>query len=278
MTLLYRRTREEMPAIAAEVDAALAEGVSIEFLVAPTAIRRANGLPCAVAVQRMSLGEPDASGRRRPVPVEGAVFEVPALVVIAAVSQTPIWNGLDAIGSDGTSLRPGEDGVLGKGVWAGGDALGLGIAGVAIAQGRQAAEAAHAMLTDAECPAAQSPTCIRAEEVRQDFYAARSRVRVAERPVAERIAQAELEVHGTIGEAAFLEEVERCFSCGQCHGCQNCYMFCNKGNFVRINEARPGAYFALSVESCMGCGKCVELCPTGFLSPAAGRPFAASPG
>lgn len=275
VTLLYRRTREEMPAVADEVDAALAEGVTIEFLAAPTAIRREQNLPCAVVAQRMSLGEPDASGRRRPIPVEGAAFEVPARVVIGAVSQTLIWDGLEALGSIGTSLRPGEDGVLGEGVWAGGDALEPGIAGVAIAQGRKAAEAVHAMLTNAKRPAAQAPTRIAASEVRQDYYAARTPVRIAERPVAERIAQAELEVRETISEAAFLEEVERCFSCGQCHGCQHCFMYCNKGNFVRMEQPRPGAYFALSLECCMGCGKCIELCPTGFLSPAEGRPLAA---
>lgn len=276
VTLLYRRTREEMPAIADEVDAALAEGVTIEFLAAPTAIRRDADRPCAVVAQRMSLGEPDASGRRRPVPIEGALFEVPAHAVIAAVSQTPVWDGLDALGFGALARQPREGDVPGQGVLAGGDALGLGIAGVAITQGRQAAEAAHAMLTDARRPAAQPPARVAGSEVRHDFYASRARVRVAERPVAERIAQANLEVHGTIGEDAFLEEVERCFSCGQCHGCQNCYMFCNKGNFVRMERARPGAYFTLSVESCMGCGKCLELCPTGFLSPADGRPLAAS--
>lgn len=277
VTLLYRRTREEMPAIADEVDAALAEGVSVEFLAAPTAIRRDKDQPCAVVAQRMSLGEPDASGRRSPIPIEGALFEVPAGAVIAAVSQTPIWDGLDALGSDALARELRDGGVPHDGVFAGGDALGLGIAGGAITQGRQAAEAAHAMLADARHPAAQPSARVAGNEVRSDFYAARARVRVAERPVAERIAQADLEVHETISEDAFLEEVERCFSCGQCHGCQNCYMFCNKGNFVRIERARPGAYFTLSVESCMGCGKCLELCPTGFLSPAEGRPLAASP-
>ena len=82
----------------------------------------------------------------------------------------------------------------------------------------------------------------------------------------ERIRGTDLEVHETISEAAFLREAGRCFSCGQCHGCQYCLMYCNVGSFTRLERGWPGAYFALSLERCMGCGKCIELCPTGFLS------------
>ncbi|HFB97750.1 MAG TPA: FAD-dependent oxidoreductase, partial [Bryobacterales bacterium] len=79
VTILYRRTRKEMPAIDAEVDGALEEGVKIEFLAAPTEILlgedgRARGLKCI----RMELGEPDSSGRRRPIPKPGTEFEVEA--------------------------------------------------------------------------------------------------------------------------------------------------------------------------------------------------------
>lgn len=263
VTLLYRRTREEMPAIAGEVDEALAEGVSIEFLAAPTAIRRDAIGPSAVMAQRMKLGEPDESGRRRPIAVPGAPFAVPARLVITAVSQTVDWEGLEQLEPDATAQRSGGD------VWSGGDMLGLGIAGMAIAQGRHAAEAVHATLTGA-APRARplrqdSPA---ARDVAFDFYPASPRAEIFERPVAERIARPDLEVHETLSEEAFVQEAERCFSCGQCHGCQYCFMYCNGGGFVRLGEAQPGAYFALSLDRCLGCGKCIELCPTGFLSPA----------
>ena len=75
-------------------------------------------------------------------------------------------------------------------------------------------------------------------------------------------------MHETISEDAFLQEAERCFSCGLCNGCQYCFMYCNGGGFVRVDQAQPGAYFALALERCVGCGKCIDLCPTGFLSPA----------
>jgi Pyruvate/2-oxoacid:ferredoxin oxidoreductase delta subunit len=84
--------------------------------------------------------------------------------------------------------------------------------------------------------------------------------------VAERLAAPETEVRGTIGEAQFLEEVERCFSCGLCFGCEQCFMYCNGGGFLRLDEPAPGSYFALKLDGCEGCRKCVELCPCGFLS------------
>jgi len=147
--------------------------------------------------------------------------------------------------------------------------LGLGIAGMAIAQGRQAAEAVHAKLSGAARPAAPAAPARQtspARDVAADFYPAQPPARVPEQPVAERIAQPDLEVHETLSEDAFVQEAERCFSCGQCHGCQYCFMYCNGGGFVRLDETQPGAYFALSLDRCLGCGKCIELCPTGFLS------------
>ena len=78
VTMLYRRTRNEMPAIASEIDDARAEGVSIEYLAAPVEIKRNGGKVKAVVVQRMELGEPDSSGRCKPVPVPGSEYKLPA--------------------------------------------------------------------------------------------------------------------------------------------------------------------------------------------------------
>jgi len=270
VTLLYRRTRTEMPATAQEVDAALAEGVTIEFLAAPAQIRRDALRARAVVVQRMALSEPDASGRRRPVAEEGVTFEVPARLVIAAVSQTTDWSDLKRFDPGANALRAGDAGALGGGVWAGGDTLGAGVAGMAIAQGRQAAEAVHAVLTGAAPASRKAPPGEPTRDVVADYYASYAPAHGIERPVGERIAHANLEVHETISEEAFLREAERCFSCGQCHGCEHCFMYCNGGGFVRVAQAQPGAYFALALEHCLGCGKCIDLCPTGFLSPAGG--------
>ena len=73
------------------------------------------------------------------------------------------------------------------------------------------------------------------------------------------------EVTGTITEKELLAEVERCFSCGSCSGCQQCFMYCTAGCFVKVEEPKPGMYFSLNLDQCHQCGKCIEVCPCGFL-------------
>jgi NADH-quinone oxidoreductase subunit F len=96
VSIFYRRSREEMPVTEVEYDEALAEGVQVNFLVSPTRIAnddwKITGLQCV----RMKLGEPDASGRRRPIPVSGSEFFAPADTVIAAVGQAPDLSFLPA--------------------------------------------------------------------------------------------------------------------------------------------------------------------------------------
>lgn len=89
VTILYRRSRNEMPASQEEVEAAQKEGVDIHFLVAPTHLYGDNGRVNRVEFIRMELGEPDASGRRRPVPVEGSEVTMEVDQVISAIGQSP---------------------------------------------------------------------------------------------------------------------------------------------------------------------------------------------
>lgn len=87
--ILYRRTREEMPAYPWEVDEGIEEGVSLQFLTAPVRFIGEGGKVCGVECVKMSLAEPDASGRRRPVAVAGSEFTVPADLVVTAIGQAP---------------------------------------------------------------------------------------------------------------------------------------------------------------------------------------------
>jgi formate dehydrogenase beta subunit len=89
VTLLYRRSRTEMPARADEVDAAEKEGVKLYFLALPVKIITENNKITATECQRMELGEPDSSGRRRPVPVKGSEFIIPADMVLTAIGESP---------------------------------------------------------------------------------------------------------------------------------------------------------------------------------------------
>ena len=266
VTMLYRRTRAEMPAIAAEVEDALAEGVTIEFLAAPVEVIRDEGRLVGVVVRRMALGEPDRSGRRAPVPIPGSDYPLAADSVIAAVSQQPDWSGLERPGET-VWAEPAPHGELLEGVWTGGDTMGLGIAGRAIAQGREAAETVDARLRGAPPPARPAVDPLPKGAVKPDFYPARPPVTLPRQPADYWHTDPDAELQDTITEAEFLHEVGRCFSCGLCYGCEQCFMFCNAAGFARLTHGKPGAYFAVHLERCQACGKCADLCPCGFLTP-----------
>ncbi len=265
VTLLYRRTREEMPAIDEEVEDALAEGVRMDFLAAPIEIRRKLGQVVAVVVQRMALGEPDASGRPRPVALADQTYEIDASLVIPAVSQQPDWQGLEELCGD-EMLRPDELGRLGTDSLAGGDVLGLGTVTRAIGDGRRAAEALHAALRRKPLPCRPGGDFLTNASMHLDHYPSRPRIRERHQPVEEWLSNPDREIRTSIDEDQFVAEASRCLSCGNCFGCQLCWMYCNAGAFERNPEVSPGRYFFLDPEQCQGCGKCLELCPCGYLS------------
>jgi len=148
--ILYRRTRKEMPANPWEIDAAEHEGVILQYLAAPVEILgkdgRVNGMKCI----KMELGEPDASGRRRPVPIEGSEYVIDAETIVPAISQATNldflgekhefnitrWNTFDIDEDTGATNIPG--------VFAGGDVVsGPDIAIRAVAAGKRAALGIH---------------------------------------------------------------------------------------------------------------------------------------
>ncbi len=143
--IVYRRTRREMPANSWEIDEAEHEGVNLTYLAAPVEILGTDGKVVGIKCIRMELGEPDASGRRRPVPIEGSEFDMDCDIVVPALSQTTDLEGLEEKGVDFTRrgmIAADEDTLATslEGVFAGGDAVtGPGLAIEAIAQGKQAA-------------------------------------------------------------------------------------------------------------------------------------------
>ena len=141
--VLYRRTRREMPCLMEEVEAAEAEGVKIEYLVAPVRLAR-NGGTLSLTCQKMQLGELDASRRARSMPVPGTEFTVQATCVIAAIGQTVEWAEADAtelsLSKWGIAAHPKTLATNLPGVFAGGDAVtGPDLAVRAVAAGKLAA-------------------------------------------------------------------------------------------------------------------------------------------
>ncbi len=145
--IVYRRTEKELPARVEEVHHAKEEGIKFEFLTSPVEIiGNEDGWVKAIRCQRMELGEPDASGRRRPVPIEGSEFEFDVDTVIMALGTSPnplisaTTHGLE-VDSRGC-ITTGEDCQTSReGVFAGGDAVtGAATVILAMGAGKQAAE------------------------------------------------------------------------------------------------------------------------------------------
>jgi NADPH-dependent glutamate synthase beta subunit-like oxidoreductase len=145
VSILYRRSQDEMPANPREVEEAEREGVKIEFLVSPKKILGENGKVCGIECVRMQLGEPDETGRRKAIPVEGSEFKRETDMVILAIGESPDLGFLPK------DVELNEDGTLSvdlitmetslPGVFGGGDAV-TGPASVieAIRDGKRAAE------------------------------------------------------------------------------------------------------------------------------------------
>lgn len=233
VTIVYRRTLNEMPANPREIDEAIKEGVNITYLTAPAEILGENGQIAGLKCIKMQLGEPDASGRRRPVPIEGSEYTMPVDTVIYAIGQRPHIEIL----TDQPDLKINSKGGVFEvdditlatgisGVFAGGDAVsGPATAIEAIAAGRRAAESIDRYLNGEELSAGrQAPERIKAHKdvtgIRRKPQAKMPHLSVTERAGSFR----EVEL-GLSAEQA-VEEALRCLACAGCCECQLCVQAC----------------------------------------------------
>lgn len=157
VTIAYRRTRAEMPARAQEIEHALEEGLHLEELLSPVRVVSLNGRVQGVECLRNTLGKPDASGRARPVPIDGSNFVIPAELIVTAIGQRPnpmIGSELpDAVVGRGGNMRVDQNGRTSvPGCFAGGDlARGGATVILAMGDGKRAASAIDAYLKGT-CP------------------------------------------------------------------------------------------------------------------------------
>lgn len=232
--ILYRRTRAEMPANSWEVDEAVHEGVKLHLLAAPVAVTVRNGRVAGLKCIRMELGEPDASGRRRPMPIAGSEFDLPAEYVVTAVSQSPDTGFADGV----LELRRG--GVIAAdpvtlqtsvpGVFAGGDAVkGPATVVEAIAHGNRAAKAIGLYLR-AEAPEAIAAALADQPQTGKPFILPED---VAKAPRAvmptlelSRRRRNFTEVELGLDAEAAMAEAARCLNCGICCECRECERAC----------------------------------------------------
>jgi formate dehydrogenase major subunit len=282
VTILYRRTQKEMPANEMEIEAAIEEGVEMRFLSAPTGIvtkdGRLHGLKCI----RMELGEPDASGRRSPVPVEGSEHVLECDFVVSAIGQDIDLGTIAADGLLKTTRSKAIQTVKGTfetsipGVFAGGDATtGPAVAIDAIAHGRMAASAIDQYISEGKAKPAGIEFVSRKESfgklAESDFaqYPKLAKEKMPELPVAERVKTlAEVEV-GFTG-AQVCNETSRCLECG-CSAYFDCALrkyatdfgvdltrFVGDVRKYKVDRDHP--FIALDPNKCISCGRCVRTC------------------
>jgi len=246
VTIFYRRTRAEMPANVEEIEAALEEGIEILFLAAPTKVTRDNGT-LKLECQRMELGEPDASGRRRPVPIEGSEFTTELDTLIAAIGQRPQVPEKFGIETQRGNRITVDDNMMTtrEGVFSGGDCqTGPATAIQAIAAGRKAAEAIDRYLggtgdISESLVAPEEATCW----LNGDLPDKEKPASLSHMSPEESIKNFDEVEYGFDRETAIAEAMR----CLQCH------------------VIAPPDELTLKEAECQFCGACVDACPTGAL-------------
>lgn len=282
VTLLYRRTRNEMPAHPMEIAAALEEGVELTELSAPTELVRENGRLKALTCIRMELGEPDASGRRSPVPKAGSEYRLPCDFVVSAIGQDVDLCGLEkdprlkATRHNTLVFSESTFATSLPGVFTGGDmATGPAVAIDAIAHGKIAANAIDHYIRTGE-PQGKPREFISRKEAFGEIPAGEfarlrkiAKEKMPELPPAERVKSfAEVELGFSPEQAG--REAERCLECG-CSAYFNCDLrryavefgiditkFVGEVRKYDVDKAHP--FIALDPNKCIACGRCVRTC------------------
>lgn len=256
VTIVYRRTRKEMPAVPEEIHEAEAEGVKIVELATPVEYF-GDGRLQKIRVQKMELGEPDESGRRRPVPIENSEYEIEADEVMLAIGEVPNldflpdtieqkWNRIDV----NTMQMTNEKSVFACGDAANGN---NGTVVDAIATGKQAA---FAIMND-ERRIATDENIVPYSDIYLEYFSKENRPKEAKKSV--EISKTNFEeVNDGISENDAIYESNRCFSCGVCTFCDTCLIYCPD---VVITKNADGKGYEIDYDFCKGCGLCVEECP-----------------
>ncbi len=251
-TILYRRTRKEMPAWEEEICAAEVEGAKITYLAAPQEILEENGKVTGVRVIRMELGEPDSSGRRRPIPVPGSEYVIDIDQLIPAIGQRPDLSALEDLAGlkiskwNTTQVNPVTLATDREGVFAGGDVqTGPGVAISAIAAGMEAAESILRYLTGMDMEKGRELPVVAEPEYRPVEADTRveHRQKMPELALAERTGNFnEVELGYGIEEGQ--REAARCLNCGYCSECMQCVDACLAN---AVDHFMPGKQHTIDV-------------------------------
>ncbi|MCL4288500.1 MAG: FAD-dependent oxidoreductase, partial [Thermoleophilia bacterium] len=254
--VVYRRTREQMPAHDVEFEEAAEEGVMMRWL---STVRRAD--EGRLVLERMEL---DETGFPQPT---GELDELEADALVLALGQEcdlSLVEGVRGIEVSDGVVSVGPNLMTGRaGVFAGGDMVPAERSvTVAIGHGRRAADNVDAWLRGAAAPATPERELAGFETLNTWYYADAPRTRRPRLDAVRRQSNFEEVVQGHDASTA-LFEARRCLSCGNCFSCDNCYGVCPDNAVIKLG--RPGERYEIDYDYCKGCGLCVAECPSGAI-------------
>jgi NADPH-dependent glutamate synthase beta subunit-like oxidoreductase/coenzyme F420-reducing hydrogenase delta subunit/NAD-dependent dihydropyrimidine dehydrogenase PreA subunit len=267
--ILYRRSRNEMPADPTEVKLALEEGIDIKLLVAPTKVKREKG-KLRVTCVRMELGEPDASGRRRPEPVKGSEFDEEYDSLIAAIGQaphTPREFGVSMGKGSTIQVDPITLTTNRIGVFAGGDAVtGPATVTEALAAGRLAASRIDDYLQHRYPMAGKEKETLSGDLSAETIEMIKKVGRI-EPPILPPEARKGFKPEEQVYDwETAISEARRCLRCGmgaeilsqdKCATCLTCLRVCP----YHVPRLDASGTIQIPVEQCLACGICIAECP-----------------
>lgn len=252
--ILYRRSRAEMPAFPSEVKEAEEEGIKIHFLTSPKRILDKDGHVAGLECVKMGLGEPDETGRRRPIPIEGSEHTIEADTVILAIGESADTSHLpkeieiterNTIKADPVTLETSLPGVF-----AGGDAVHEPATVIeAIASGRRASVSIDRYLRGEDLRADREEEIKKVTEVPKEGVEKKPRQNMPLLSPDQRATFNEIELGFT--EEMAMNEANRCLSCGGCSECRECEKVC--ASKETILHQQKGEFLELDVGAIVAC-------------------------
>jgi formate dehydrogenase beta subunit len=255
-----------MAAAAREIRHALEEGVKIHD---HRGVRRLIFRGGKIAgVELVHMKEMDrGGGRRELVLFEGTETVLTVDHVIPAVGQEVDSAGLESVIGAAPFFAPDQFGRLSghPGIFAGGDARGHGgSVSAAVGDGRRAAIAIDAYIAGKSAPAAEQHTPIPIADLNLSYFDHSQRVEARIVAPPERTADAEIEK--AISHAGLDHEAHRCFSCGECMSCDNCWTLCPDNSVLKARGEDGRWRYVFDYDHCKGCGICAHECPVGYIA------------
>ncbi len=268
VTIVALESAEQMPAQREELAEALEEGITLIDGALLTSATPQDGDGLTLACVRVRFEPGAVRDNFTLTPVAGSEFTLAADAIVPSIGQDPELAPLASrFARDGALLQVNtHQATSAERVWAGGDVASMArFVTEAIGMGKRAAlDIDRALRGSAAEADAQAEPVVGLGNIATFYYPPQPRAPEVRRPVAERLASS-VEVQLGLEFEPALAETERCFSCGTCIHCDNCFHYCPDLAITRVNGEAGGGYAVLT-DYCKGCGICVKECPTGSMT------------